>query len=80
MQPTTSQVALLREQESALAREGASRFELVELPGRCTVADLEAEALADPHEPWSRSDVEHVLAVLAERPGYALQIPWRSAR
>jgi hypothetical protein len=75
-----SQVALLVTHGAALARACSGRFELVELPDRCTVVDLEAERVADPHEPWSRSDVEHVLAVLAERPGYALQLPWRSAR
>lgn len=58
---------------------GTARFELVELPDRWTVADLEAEALADPVPAWSRSDAELVAGVLAERPGYALQ-RWRSAR
>lgn len=56
------------------------RFEIHELPSGWTVVDLEAERVASPRRPWSRSDVEHVLAVLAERPGYALQLPWRSAR
>jgi hypothetical protein len=56
------------------------RFAVHELPDRCTVVDLEAERVASPRRPWSRPDAEHVLAVLAERPGYAVQLPWRSAR
>jgi hypothetical protein len=55
-------------------------FELVELPDGCTVADLEAERVASPRRPWSRTDAEHVLAVLEVRPGYAATLPWRSAR
>jgi hypothetical protein len=61
----------------APARE---RFELVELPDGCTVVDLEAERVASPRRTWSRTDAEHVLGVLAERPGYERLIPWRSAR
>jgi hypothetical protein len=61
----------------APARE---RFELVELPGCWSVIDLEAERLASPKRAWSRSDAELVAGVLVERPGYALQLPWRSAR
>jgi hypothetical protein len=56
------------------------RFEVLELPGRCTVVDLVAELVAAPRVTWSRADAELVVAVLAERPGYAAQIPWWSAR
>jgi hypothetical protein len=78
MQPTNSQVALLATKGSALACE-APRFETLELPTGWTVVDLVAEQVANPGIPWSRSDAEHALAVLADRPGYAVQIPWRSA-
>ena len=56
------------------------RFEIHELSDRWTVVDLEAERLASPRRAWSRSDAELVASVLVERPGYALQLPWRSAR
>jgi hypothetical protein len=55
------------------------RFEVLELPGRCTVVDLVAELVAAPRVTWSRADAELMVAVLAERPGYAVHIPWVSA-
>ena len=55
------------------------RFEVLELPGQCTVVDLIAELMAAPRVTWSRADAELIVAVLAERPGYAVHIPWVSA-
>jgi hypothetical protein len=56
------------------------RFEVLELPGRSTVVDLVAELMAAPRVTWSRADAELIVAVLVERPGYAVHIPWVSAR
>ena len=56
------------------------RFEALELAGRWTVVDLVAELVAAPRVAWTRADAELVVDVLAERPAYAAQIPWRLAR
>ncbi len=58
----------------------SGRFETLELSDRWTVVDLVAERVADPRRSWSQADAELVVDVLAERPGYAVEIPWRPAR
>lgn len=57
-----------------------NRYEVMDLADRSTVVDLVEELMANPRRRWTRADAELVLQVLAELPGYAVHIPWRSVR